>query len=327
MSFKISICIPTYNRSELLSEAIESVVLNFEGRTDVEVVVSDNASSDDTKSVVDSFKDRIPNLRNFRNRENIGPVRNLRKTIEYAQGDFVWILADDDVLAVGALPRLLLFLDANPEVDYVYYSREIVDYHLNTTQAGVQPQGLMSDMLFANGNDLFCACDGQMPYILGFFSSTIIRRSIWTKAASNTKIVSDGYSWDHLLVILKAIRHRKSAILSAVGVKARLNFRPVKANSRIGFDDSIQVLNEIASLDYSPRQVGATIQQIIKTESRSFVIDKAKGFRNDSIPGYLGSLGIRHYAKYAYFWGIASFIPAWILKILWRFYLSLSSCD
>ena len=55
---KLSICIPTYKRSAMLAELLESIIA--ESIADVEVIVTDDASPDDTETVVASYTDRMP---------------------------------------------------------------------------------------------------------------------------------------------------------------------------------------------------------------------------------------------------------------------------
>ncbi|MBU2643492.1 glycosyltransferase [bacterium] len=320
MTELISICIPTFNRSLLLTEALNSIEINTAGRTDVEVVISDNGSQDNTEAVVDGFRNRIPNLRYYRNSENIGPVKNLRKVVEHARGEYVWMLADDDVIVEGALSILTGFLTQNPDVMYLFYSREVVDYDLNPTPQGKQPHGLQTDLIFSNGNDLFCACDGQMPYIIGFFSSTIIQRQLWMENVTQVKAVSDSFAWDHLSIILRAIREKRCAILSTVGVKARLNYRPVKASSKVGFDDSIRFLKDTGKMGYDLQQINKTMIKVVQSESKSFVVDKAKGLRGDNIFQFMADQKLLRFARYSSFWGILSVFPAGLLKQLFRFY-------
>jgi glycosyltransferase involved in cell wall biosynthesis len=74
----LSICIPTYNREKYLQECLESIV-HQEGFNinDIEIVISDNASQDGTTKLVESFKQKYPNIQYFRNAENIGAIRNV----------------------------------------------------------------------------------------------------------------------------------------------------------------------------------------------------------------------------------------------------------
>lgn len=70
--FKLSICIPTYNRSGYLKKSLESIVKQtpfLDGQ--VEVVISDNASTDDTKEVAQEFTQKYKNILYFKNEQNI----------------------------------------------------------------------------------------------------------------------------------------------------------------------------------------------------------------------------------------------------------------
>src|SRR5262245_50704279 len=87
-----SICIPTYNRPNLLENAITSVLeQTFD---DVEVVVSDNHHTGE--AIVADLGD--PRIRYFANGANVGPARNFELALDRARGRFVGILSDDDRL-------------------------------------------------------------------------------------------------------------------------------------------------------------------------------------------------------------------------------------
>lgn len=93
---KVSIMIPTYNRAKFLVEAIDSALA--QDYPDIEVIVSDNASSDNTSEIVKPYlSDK--RFRYFRNDENIGLEANWKKLLyEYATGNFGKLLNDDDYL-------------------------------------------------------------------------------------------------------------------------------------------------------------------------------------------------------------------------------------
>lgn len=88
----VSICIPTYNRAMCLQECL-SQTLAFQG-AGIEVIVSDNASEDDTRKIVSSFND--PRLKYFHNEENIGFVMNFFRALSHAEGEWVLFLSDED---------------------------------------------------------------------------------------------------------------------------------------------------------------------------------------------------------------------------------------
>jgi len=65
MSIKLSICIPTYNRAAFLGEALDSVIR--QATDEVEIVVSDNASTDNTEALVREYQARFPRIRYHKN--------------------------------------------------------------------------------------------------------------------------------------------------------------------------------------------------------------------------------------------------------------------
>lgn len=94
ISPKVSIIIPTYNRAGRLTKAIESALA--QDYKNLEVIVSDNASQDETKQAVMKYTGDS-RFRYFRNSTNIGMRLNFRKSLyEYATGEWAIFLADDD---------------------------------------------------------------------------------------------------------------------------------------------------------------------------------------------------------------------------------------
>jgi glycosyltransferase involved in cell wall biosynthesis len=93
---KVSIMIPTYNRAHYLIDAIESSLA--QDYPNLEVIVSDNASTDNTYSVVKKyFSD--PRFKYYRNEKNIGLGQNWAKLLyEYSTGEYGELLPDDDYL-------------------------------------------------------------------------------------------------------------------------------------------------------------------------------------------------------------------------------------
>ena len=97
----ISVCIPTYNRAPLLMLAIESVLREF-AHQNSEIIVSDNASGDQTPELVQLLAQQSGNIKYYRNKTNIGLDDNVVRCIELARADYVFLFSDDDVLLPGA---------------------------------------------------------------------------------------------------------------------------------------------------------------------------------------------------------------------------------
>ena len=117
----LSVCIPTYNGARRLESGLFSVAPQVAALGgDVELIVSDNCSSDDTREVVERARALCP-VRYYRHEQNVGQARNVLKlTHELARGEYAWVLGDDDVVRPGGLRRVLDAIKANPDVDYVF---------------------------------------------------------------------------------------------------------------------------------------------------------------------------------------------------------------
>jgi glycosyltransferase domain-containing protein len=117
---KLSFCIPTYNRSEFLAKALTYFAEEYDIPCSYEIVISDNASTDDTADVVDRFKASGLPIRYFRRSENGGYEPNLASVFRRARGEYSVYLADDDMLIIPGLVEAVGYLDANPDVSAVY---------------------------------------------------------------------------------------------------------------------------------------------------------------------------------------------------------------
>lgn len=116
-SKKVSILIPVYNREKYLESCIQSAL--DQTFADIEVVVTDNASTDGTWEICQRFAAQDERVRVFRNETNVGPVRNWLRCVSEARGEFSKILFSDDTLAPECIAQMLEAMD-NPEVAFAY---------------------------------------------------------------------------------------------------------------------------------------------------------------------------------------------------------------
>jgi glycosyltransferase involved in cell wall biosynthesis len=99
--YLLSVCVLTHNRAALLAQCLESISL--QANASVEVVVSDNASTDNTREVVRGFQQKMDNLFYYRNDADLGGELNVFAVIGRARGEYVFLLGDDDLLTENAL--------------------------------------------------------------------------------------------------------------------------------------------------------------------------------------------------------------------------------
>jgi glycosyltransferase involved in cell wall biosynthesis len=150
MAYFLTIAIPTYNRGVFIERQLKSIFscLSNHG-AEIEVLVCDNASSDNTQCVVDKYKATNQNLTYFRQESNIGLDGNIYTCYERAQGAFVWFLSDDDQLMPSAIETVFdqlksrndasvtLFSFVNPN-ETIPESHGIKCHHSFSSQAAVE---------------------------------------------------------------------------------------------------------------------------------------------------------------------------------------------
>jgi glycosyltransferase involved in cell wall biosynthesis len=111
---RVCVVIPTYNRASILRETLQSVLA--QSIVNYEVLVVDDASTDDTRQVVESFKDQ--RFIYYRQTHNVGPNYNLRYGLNVPHTEFVAFLSDDDLLVPDHLAIALEALDTFPQAAY-----------------------------------------------------------------------------------------------------------------------------------------------------------------------------------------------------------------
>jgi glycosyltransferase involved in cell wall biosynthesis len=117
---RVTVVIPTCNRAELLPAVVNSAL--DQGLPDIRVLVSDNASIDDTSAVVAALTD--PRIDYVRRTSNLGWVGNFNAALNEVVTPFVTILNDDDLMVSGALERALAMLESHPRVGMVHAAHD-----------------------------------------------------------------------------------------------------------------------------------------------------------------------------------------------------------
>ncbi len=107
----LTIAIPTYNRVEKLTATLGRIKAMIEAspllRENVEILVSDNGSTDDTPNVLRAFNSGSMRYRWIRQQENLGLDGNMRFLYQHADAEYVWYFSDDDVLFPNSIDRVL----------------------------------------------------------------------------------------------------------------------------------------------------------------------------------------------------------------------------
>ena len=124
MTILLSICIPTYNRADFLDISLKHITEDdeFIKRDDIEIIISDNASPDNTEEVCKYYVRKFPNkIRYHRNDTNIGNS-NFPLVLSMARGKFAKLHNDTVYFRKGRLKEMLRIIEENQDVNAIYFS-------------------------------------------------------------------------------------------------------------------------------------------------------------------------------------------------------------
>ncbi|MCZ2339108.1 MAG: glycosyltransferase [Chitinophagales bacterium] len=170
-NIKVSVCVVTYNQEKYLGECLQSLVeqsVDFE----YEIIIGDDASTDGTESLVQSFQQRYPNLITLvRHERNIGATANYISVHSMARGTYVCHMDGDDVAYPGKLSKQVAVLDGNKDCVLVWH---MVNIFNDTGAVSKVLHRYLPDILNVN---LITRSDLFRYGMLGAHSSTMYRRS------------------------------------------------------------------------------------------------------------------------------------------------------
>ncbi len=125
----VSVCIPTYNQSLFIEQSVRSAF--NQTYKPIEIIVCDDASTDDTLLILNSLKEEIPILKVLKNCNNLGITNNVNKCLKQAIGDLVVRLDSDDVLNTNYIEKFVPFFEMNPNIGYGHCSIMEIDQDNN----------------------------------------------------------------------------------------------------------------------------------------------------------------------------------------------------
>ncbi len=248
----LSIAIPTYNRASYLALTLKelhaALLTVAQGR--IEIVVSDNASSDETQKVVDAaIAGGLP-VRSIRNTRNVGSDANIAQSFNLATGRYVLILGDDDVLISGTLASLVRHLEQGK-----FGVICLRPYGYSDDFAAEYPGGSGQDKIFENAG-AFLAAIG--PYIT-LISACVIEKSL-LEGADARKFCGGNLVQVHL-VMNAALRAKKYLFRTQYAVAC-------KRNNSGGYDFSKVFVEELGNILDRYTKEGLPVASVRKFESR-----------------------------------------------------------
>jgi glycosyltransferase involved in cell wall biosynthesis len=168
----VSVVITSYNYARYIAESIASVLT--QDFPSFELIVVDNASTDQTSEVVAGFR-ADPRLRYVENATNIGLTPNHNRGLALARGEYIVFVSADDRLLPGHLRASYDYLQAHPQTDLVYAGAIFIDADGNPI--GVRSLGGQLPVDYDGGRNEFAAQLATGCYVA--WPSSLARRSLY----------------------------------------------------------------------------------------------------------------------------------------------------
>jgi len=158
----VSVCIPTYNAEKTVANTLRSII--DQTYENLEILVVDNASSDNTLSVVNEFKD--PRIKIYKNEVNLGGEGNFTRCIELARGEYTAIFHSDDIYTPDMVQKQVESFRTNKNICAVSTMAKYIDEHDQVSGESAIPSELKNKDVYnfedifisilENGNFLIC---------------------------------------------------------------------------------------------------------------------------------------------------------------------------
>jgi abequosyltransferase len=326
MRYLLSICIPAYDRSHCLDELITSIVAaTDDGKLPVQICIGDDAAPPATGEVVRRWQARYPHIVYFRFPTNGGIDRNILKSVELAEGEYCWLMGDDDKIEPDAVSVIEQRLAAygRPTVLNVngsMYDRDLVTRLYPRVRRGVRKNSLQEDTVFDNVEDIVRTFGESF----GFLGDNVFHRESWQQVVSCTDLSQyDGSVYVHLAVLIKMLEQSPRLLYvhhQCVGFRGNNDghLKILGEVRRLKLD--VEGYHRVASGVFSESHplYRCWMSRIVAVHARSRVWGIKRSGSRDTMRQVI-SLTVRYYWRLPAFWihlAPLLFLPRWTLLAL-----------
>lgn len=195
MNYSISICMPVYNCGAYLGQALDSILP--QAGDDVEVVIYDGGSTDDTPQVVERYLKANPHVRYHRESVRGGIDADLASCVARASGGYCWLFSGDDVMRKGALKRAIEAIQSGRDVYVCQHTECDIDMVFRRHYPVLAPpEGFTAEWSDKSARREWFRRAANTEAFFSFMSGLVIRRSTWLAGRLIPEF--DGSCWAHV---------------------------------------------------------------------------------------------------------------------------------
>lgn len=274
-SVKVSIVMSVYNGASFLRNTIESV-LN-QTYTNFEFLITDNASSDETVSIIKSYKDTRIML--VINKENKGYVANINTMIKKSSGKYICRQDADDIIRKDKISKLVNFMENHQEVGACGYYVNIFGSSKGKNRYELEDKKIRSAMLFENQMDSLSMIRASLFEKLNFDESFIPTEDykFWFEVMKCSKLANI----PHYLLDYRVHGTNTSIEKKDLGDRNRLEVQTqifeYLFNTKINDDqkEALRILyNDVVKDKYEYKIISSELETMAKLGVRNDNLDK-----------------------------------------------------
>lgn len=234
MSYKLSVIIPVFNAQEYIKESLDSLVNQSLGIDNIEVIIVNDNSSDNTLEIINKYIDKYPSFKLIRNKTNLGPGESRNIALSEVTSDYVTYLDADDFISQNA------YEDGLAKINEFGADLLIYNWETYTGSDYVEPINIHQQ----NTNENMLIDDiKQYPKL---FLSTAPWNKIYHKSLFKYLKFSKGFYEDNIVAILALINAKKIFLSKDSTYYYRKNLNSTTEN--ITIDSPIHLSNSIKEL-------------------------------------------------------------------------------
>ncbi|HDL01182.1 MAG TPA: glycosyltransferase family 2 protein [candidate division Zixibacteria bacterium] len=214
--YLLTICIATYNRAEFLAITLKGIIDQISEFDDVEVLVVDGNSTDNTEAVVTELQSKCRTLRYNKLNEKGGVDKDFDIAVNSSKGQYCWLFTDDDMLKENAIEKVRNVILEGSEL--IVVNAEICDYELQNVisdNALQLDEDIKTNLLPPEREKFFSLC----ARYISFIGSIVIQRSCWVETPRNKFY---GTRFIHVGVISTLRDNSRVTVITEPQIKIRL---------------------------------------------------------------------------------------------------------
>jgi len=200
--YRLSLCIPTYNFGPFIGETLQSIRRQITPQ--VQVVVLDGGSTDNTREVVEAYGRDMPGLRYTRQDMRGGIDRDISRVVGLSAGEYSWLFSSDDVIRPGAIRRVLQEIEGGCDL-YLLGRMECTLRMRPIRKTPVLALGAETEFELSDEMDrsrYFSKAEGTYA-LFAYMSSLVFRKARWDAVPLDERYV--GSCWAHVARIFAMI--------------------------------------------------------------------------------------------------------------------------